>query len=59
MIVNLNSIVQHVIAIKNEIMINFNVSVKPFVRVKNIIVGVLVYALVRVLGTSKVLLILH
>ena len=59
MIVNLNSIVQHVIAIKNEIMINFNVSVKRFVRVKNIIVGVLVYALVRVLGTSKALLILH
>ena len=38
MIVNDNSIVQHVIQIKNEIMINANMSAKSIVSVKMIIV---------------------
>ena len=44
-IVNVNSIVQHVIQIKTGIMINVNASVKSIVRVKKIIGGIL--ALVR------------
>ena len=40
-IVNENSIVQHAIQIKNQIMINANASVKNIVRAKKIIVGIL------------------
>ena len=47
MIVNANSIVQHVIWIKNGIMINVNVSVNCMVCAKKIIVEILVYVFVR------------
>ena len=42
MIVNANSIVQHVIRIKNVIMIYANASVKNIVRAEKIIFGILV-----------------
>ena len=48
--------VQHVIPIKNGIMINDNVNVKSVVSVKRVILGILVYALVRIVGIQKVLL---
>ena len=56
MIVNVNLMVQRVIPIKNGIMINDNVNVKSVVSVKRVIVGILVYALVRIVGIQKVLL---
>ena len=48
MIVNENSIVQHVIQIKNGIIKDFNVSVKAIIKAKNIIIGILAHALVRI-----------
>ena len=47
-IVDENSILQHVIQIKNEIMINANVSVEFIARAKEIIPGVLTYVFVRI-----------
>ena len=41
MIVNANSIVQHAIQIKNEIMINANASIKSIVSAPKIVVGIL------------------
>ena len=50
MILNENSIVQHVIQIKNGIMINVNVSVKSIMRVRKIVVGILAHVFARVVG---------
>ena len=50
MIVNANSIVQHIIQIKNEIMINVNVSLKSIVCGKKIITGFLENVFVRRVG---------
>ena len=47
-IVNARSIVQHVIQIKNGIMINVNVNVKIIVRAKKIIVRILAHVFVRI-----------
>ena len=47
MIVNANSIVQHVIQIKNGIIKHVNVNVKIIVSAKEIIVGILAHVLVR------------
>ena len=47
---NANSIVQHVIQIKNGIMINVNVSVKSNAHAKKIIVGILTYLFKRIVG---------
>ena len=41
---------------QNGIMINDNVNVKSVASVKRVIVGILVYALVRIVGIQKVLL---
>ena len=46
-IVNANSIVQHVIQIKNGIIKHVNVNVKTIVSPKKIIAGILVHALLR------------
>ena len=55
-IVNANSIEQHVVRIKNGIIKHFNVSVKILAHANNIIVGILVYVLVRKVSIYKVLL---
>ena len=47
-IANANSTVQHVIQIKNGIVINVNVSVKRMTRAKKIIVGIPGHALVTI-----------
>ena len=49
MIVNANSTVQHAIQIKNEIIINFNVSIKSTIHAKKITAGILAHAFVRIL----------
>ena len=50
-IVNGNLKVQHIIEIKNEMMIiNFNVSVKSTICAKNIIVRILAHVFVRIVG---------
>ena len=46
-IVNANSIVQHVIQSKNGIIKDVNVNVKNIVSVKNIIVGILAHVFVE------------
>ena len=48
MIVKANSIVQHVVQIKNGIMKHVNVSAKIIVRAKRIIVGILAHVFVRI-----------
>ena len=48
MIVNANSIVQHVIQIKNGIIKHVNVNVKIIVHAKKIIVGILAHVFVRI-----------
>ena len=45
---NANSIVQHVIQIKNGIIKHVNVNVKIIVRAKKIIVGILAHVFVRI-----------
>ena len=50
MVLNVNSIVQHVIQIKNGIMRNVNVSVKGTGRVRKVIVGILAHVLVRIVS---------
>ena len=47
-IVNANSITQHVIQIKNVIIKYLNVNVKIILSVKNIIVGILAHVFVRI-----------
>ena len=49
MIVNANSIVQHPIQIKNEIIINVNASIKSIIHAKKITAGILAGAFVRIL----------
>ena len=50
MIVNSNSIVQHVIHIKNGIMKIANVSLKIIIHAKKTIVGILAYVFARMLS---------
>ena len=50
MTVNSNSIVQHVIRIKNGIINNFNVNVKIIVSVKKIMAGILAHVFVGRVG---------
>ena len=50
MIVNANLIVQHVIQIKNRIMIIVNINVKNIAPVKKIIVGILAHIFVRIVA---------
>ena len=47
-IVNANSIAQHVIQIKNGIIKDANVNFKIFINVKEIIVGILAQVFVRI-----------
>ena len=47
-IVNANSIVQHVIQIKNRIMKHVNVNVKIIINTKKIVVGILAHVFVRI-----------
>ena len=47
-IVNVKSIVQHVIQIKNGIIKHVNVNVKMIINAKEIIVGILAYLFVRI-----------
>ena len=49
-IVNANSIVQHVIQIKNEIIKHVNVNIKIIVPAKKIIVGILADVVVRIVS---------
>ena len=52
MTVNANSIVQHVIQIKNGINKHDNVSVKLIVSAKNIIVGILAYVCDKIINAT-------
>ena len=47
-ILNANSIVQHVIQIKNDVRKHVNVNVKIIISAKKIIVGILVHVFVRI-----------
>ena len=51
--VNANSIVQHVIQFKSEIMKHLNVSVNVSVIAKKIIVGILAHTLVRIVFKNR------
>ena len=59
MIINANSIVQHVIQYKNGIIKHVNVNVQITISVKRVIVGVLAHVFLRIESISKVLLILQ
>ena len=59
MIVNANSVVQHVIQIKNKIIKHVHVNVEIIVSAKMIIVGILTHVLVRIANILKVLLIIQ
>ena len=59
LVVNANSIVQHVIQIKNGIMKHVNMSVKFIISAKKILVGILAHACLRIASIQKVLLILQ
>ena len=58
-IVNANSIVQHLIQIKNGIIININASVKSIVRPKQIIVQILAHIFAKIAGIQKLLLMIQ
>ena len=53
MIVNANSIVQHVIQIKNRIIKHVNKNVKVIINRKTIIVGVVVHVFVKTVSIKK------
>ena len=53
MTVNANSIVQHAIQIKNEIMINANASIKSIACAQKIIVGILAHVFARMVRILK------
>ena len=50
MVVNANSLVQHVIKIKSQIIKHANVSVKIIVHAKNIIVGIIAHILMKMVS---------
>ena len=58
-IANANSIVQHVIQIKNGIKKHVNVNVKIIVSAKKNVAGILAHVFVRIAISKKVLLILQ
>ena len=49
-IVNGNSIVQHIIQITNGILINLNLSLKSVISAKKIIAGILAHVFVRIVS---------
>ena len=49
-IVNVNSIVQHVIQMKNGIIINVNVSVKAIISAKDIMAGIQINIVVKIVS---------
>ena len=49
-IVNGNSIVQHIIQITNGILINVNLSLKSAISAKKIIAGILAHVFVRIVS---------
>ena len=55
MIVNANSIVPHVIQIKNGITVNVNVTAKNVKRASKVIVGIQSHILVKLVENSKYL----
>ena len=55
MIVNANSIVPHVIQIKNGITVNVNVTAKNIKRASKVIVGIQSHILVKLVENSKYL----
>ena len=57
--VNANSIVQHVIEIKNGIIKHVNVNVKIIISAKKIVVGILAHVFLRTTSIKKALLILQ
>ena len=50
LIVNGNSIVQHIIQITNGILINLNLSLKSVISAKKIIAGILAHVFVRIVS---------
>ena len=55
-IVNVNSIVQHVIQIKNGIIKHVNVNIKIIIKAKKIIAGIPAHVLVRIASIWKLFL---
>ena len=55
MIVNPNSVVQHVIQNKNGMLKHVNMNVKIIISVKKIIAGILAHVFLRMVSISKVL----
>ena len=55
MIVNLNSLVQHVIQIKNGIIKHVTVDVKLILSAKKIVVGILAYVFVRIASNKPII----
>ena len=55
MIVSANSIMQHLIHIKNGITKHVNASLKIIVSAKEIIIGILAHALVRIVSDTSVI----
>ena len=53
MIINANSIVQHVIQIKNRTIKHVNVNVKIIVREKKIVIGILAHVFMRMVSIQK------
>ena len=50
MTLNANTIIHHVIKIKNGTMINFNANVKCITRAKMIVAGILAHVFVKTVG---------
>ena len=50
-IVNANSMVQHVIQMKNRIIINVNLSIKSIVHSKKIVLGILAHVFAKIIGS--------
>ena len=59
MILNANSIVQHLIQSKNGIIKHFNVNSKSIISVKKIIVGAIAHVFVKIANILNVLMILQ
>ena len=59
MILNANSIVQHVTQIKNGIIKHVNVNKNIIVHAKEITVGILAHVFMRIANIEKVLMILQ
>ena len=59
MIINANSIVQHVIQIKNRTIKHVNVNVKIIVSEKKIVIGILAHVFMRMVSIQKTMMMIQ